>query len=625
MVVAYGLVLATVLLGNTPKLGLDLQGGVSVNLQPVKDGEVDDSVKPEQLDQAIEIIRRRVDASGVAEPEVSRQGNTILIQIPGAKDQQEVLTQVGRTAELRFRPVLSQTGGALTGSDKKKAEAEAAELRTALNIPEGVTASQVATDEQAKQPTTTTTPPPAAETPPTTAAPATTTTALPATTIDPTAGNGGGRSFQARGQDGTTTTTTVPPTPLNQYGVNVYDEKFGELYNLETQLTSTTTSPDDDKADQEVSLPGLDGSVYKLGPTLLTGRTVEDAQAGLQNGNWTVNPVFRGGEDGIDQFNAAAAKCNAGDPTCPGSSGQPGQLAIVLDSEVLSAPTINQANFSRDQIEISGSFTEDEAKALAVSLRFGSLPLELKAQQAETVSATLGEGALQAGIIAGVIGLFLVCLYLLFYYRLLGLATIGSLTISASLLWVFMANIGATVTLAGVVGIVVSIGISLDSSVVFFESIKEDVRNGAALRSSVDKSFNTAYSTIVKADMSSLIGALVLYWLSVGPVRGFALYLGIATILDLVSAYFYLRPAVVLMARSKQGEHPNRLGIPVDDLPDPGSATRGRKSRTQPADADAGMAATSTDGDGVDTELVGPSGASNRTASSADRASGEDA
>jgi len=625
MVVAYGLVLATVLLGNTPKLGLDLQGGVSVNLQPVKDGEVDDSVKPEQLDQAIEIIRRRVDASGVAEPEVSRQGNTILIQIPGAKDQQEVLTQVGRTAELRFRPVLSQTGGALTGDDKKKAEAEAAELRTALNIPEGVTASQVATDEQAKQPTTTTTPPPAAETPPTTAAPATTTTALPATTIDPTAGNGGGRSFQARGQDGTTTTTTVPPTPLNQYGVNVYDEKFGELYNLETQLTSTTTSPDDDKADQEVSLPGLDGSVYKLGPTLLTGRTVEDAQAGLQNGNWTVNPVFRGGEDGIDQFNAAAAKCNAGDPTCPGSSGQPGRLAIVLDSEVLSAPTINQANFSRDQIEISGSFTEDEAKALAVSLRFGSLPLELKAQQAETVSATLGEGALQAGIIAGVIGLFLVCLYLLFYYRLLGLATIGSLTISASLLWVFMANIGATVTLAGVVGIVVSIGISLDSSVVFFESIKEDVRNGAALRSSVDKSFNTAYSTIVKADMSSLIGALVLYWLSVGPVRGFALYLGIATILDLVSAYFYLRPAVVLMARSKQGEHPNRLGIPVDDLPDPGSATRGRKSRTQPADADAGMAATSTDGDGVDTELVGPSGASNRTASSADRASGEDA
>jgi preprotein translocase subunit SecD len=191
-----------------------------------------------------------------------------------------------------------------------------------------------------------------------------------------------------------------------------------------------------------------------------------------------------------------------------------------------------------------------------------------------------------------------------------------------------MANIGATVTLAGVVGIVVSIGISLDSSVVFFESIKEDVRNGAALRSSVDKSFSTAYSTIVKADMSSLIGALVLYWLSVGPVRGFALYLGIATILDLVSAYFYLRPAVVLMARSKQGEHPKRLGIPVDDLPDPGSATRGRKSRTQPADAGTGSDTGATDvddADAVDTELVGPSGASNRTGSAADDASGEDA
>ena len=259
---------------------------------------------------------------------------------------------------------------------------------------------------------------------------------------------------------------------------------------------------------------------------------------------------------------------------------------------MLSAPSINESNFARDQIQISGSFTEDEAKNLAVALRFGSLPVELQAQQAETVSATLGQDALTAGLIAGGIGLLLVCAYLLLYYRLLGLVTIGSLSISASLLWVIMSNLNATVTLAGVVGIVVSIGISLDSSIVFFESLKEDVRNGASLRTSADRSFSTAYATIVKADMSSLIGAGVLYWLSVGPVRGFAFYLGVATLLDLVSAFFFLRPGVVVLCRSSQGEHPKRFGIPMDDLPEPG----GRTPASAPAPAGSSSAATAVEG-----------------------------
>jgi preprotein translocase subunit SecD len=433
---------------------------------------------------------------------------------------------------------------------------------------------QVAQDEQSKQPTTappTTTPAEISSTPSTTA-PAPATTASPGTTADPTAGNGGKKSFAQK--DGTTTTTapattttTVKPVPLNQYGVDVYNPKFAELYQLEQQLSTQTTKSGDDKADAEVTLVGRDGTVFKLGPTQLTGTAVETAQAGLdQSGQWTVNPVFRKGAKGIDLFNKVAAQCYNGDPTCPAVAPNKGQLAIVLDSEVLSAPSINEPTFERDRIQISGDFTEAEAKSLAVALRFGSLPIELQPQQAETVSATLGKGALKAGIIAGLIGLLLVAAYLVLYYRILGLATVGALTISASLLWVIMSNLSATVTLAGVVGIVVSIGISLDSSVVFFESIKEDVRNGASLRSSVEKSFSAAYSTIIKADMSSLIGAVVLYWLSIGPVRGFAFYLGVATLLDLVAAYFFLRPAVVLLARSKQGQHPGRFGIPTDDL-----------------------------------------------------------
>ncbi len=574
MVVAYGLLIATVLSGRSPQLGLDLQGGISVNLQPVRNGKVVDDVKPEQLDEAIAIIRKRVDALGVAEPEVSRQGNTITVQLPGAKDQQQVLDVVGKTAELRFRPVLQTVGQVPTGAKRTKAKQQLEKLRKELNLPDGVFAVQVAQDEQAKQPTTAPPPPTPAEissTPSTTAAePAT--TAAPGTTADPTDGNGGRKSFTQK--DGTTTTTapattttTVKPVPLNQYGVDVYNPKFAELYQLEQQLSTQTTKSGDDKADAEVTLVGRDGTVFKLGPTQLTGTAVETAQAGLdQSGQWTVNPVFRKGAKGIDLFNKVAAQCYNGDPTCPAVAPNKGQLAIVLDSEVLSAPSINEPTFERDRIQISGDFTEAEAKSLAVALRFGSLPIELQAQQAETVSATLGKGALKAGIIAGLIGLLLVAAYLVLYYRILGLATVGALTISASLLWVIMSNLSATVTLAGVVGIVVSIGISLDSSVVFFESIKEDVRNGASLRSSVEKSFSAAYSTIIKADMSSLIGAVVLYWLSIGPVRGFAFYLGVATLLDLVAAYFFLRPAVVLLARSKQGLHPGRFGIPTDDL-----------------------------------------------------------
>ena len=589
MVVAYGLLAVTILMGKSPTLGLDLQGGISVNLQPVKDGKVDDSVSPEQLDQAIGIIRKRVDALGVAEPEVSRQGNTIIVQLPGATDQQQVLDTVGKTAELRFRPVLKPVGQIPTGAARTKDGAEVQKLRSELGLPEGVTADQVAQDENAKyqaaNPTTTTVPP---ESTTTTAPPAPTTTARTATTIDPTAGSGGNRSRALPAQDDTTTTTapattTTTPAPLNQWGVNVYDSKFQQLLQLETQLAAKTTPAEDDKADANVTLSTQDGAAYELGPTVLTGRAVETATAGIgPDGKWTVSPVFRDGADGIDKFNEIAAKCYSGDPICPATAGTQGrgQLAIVLDGEILSAPSINNPTFERDSISISGAFSEEEAKNLAVALRFGSLPIELQAQQAETVSATLGEDALQAGIIAGAIGLLLVCAYLIFYYRLLGLATVGSLTISASVLWVIMCWINATVTLAGVVGIVVSIGISLDSSIVFFETIKEDVRNGAGLRPSVDKAFGSAYSTILKADMSSLIGAGVLYWLSVGPVRGFAFYLGVATILDLVSAYFFLRPAALVLARSSQGEHPRRFGIPTDDLSP--SARRATTGNTAP-------------------------------------------
>jgi preprotein translocase subunit SecD len=189
------------------------------------------------------------------------------------------------------------------------------------------------------------------------------------------------------------------------------------------------------------------------------------------------------------------------------------------------------------------------------------------------VSATLGKGALKAGLIAGAVGLGLVAMFLIAYYRILGLVTLAALATSGMLLWTIIgflgAHVGLTLTLSGIVGIVVSIGVSLDSSVVYYENLKEDVRNGKSMRTAVDRSYSNAFGTIVKADVSSLIGAVVLYWLSIGPVKGFALYLGLSTVLDLFTSYFITRPAVALLGKSKLGTRTSLFGIPTSDLDEP--------------------------------------------------------
>ena len=610
-VVSVGACLAVILLGFTPNLGLDLQGGVSVVLQPVKGGKKQTKVSAEALAQTQRVIETRVNAIGVGEPDITIQGATIVVQLPGIKDQKRVLDLVGKTAELRFRPVLE----APTAAPPADAEEEIAELREVLKIPEGVTVQQIVDEETAAATGTTVPADPTATTLPadpsaTTAAPTTaaSTTAAPATSEATGEGSGGSRSLKgaaARRQASTTTTapeettttseaatTTVAPAdsagtttttayvPKNQWNVDVSSKDFAKLFELDQQVNNAAekvTEPADDQADQQVVLygrPDKDGSraKYKLGPTLLTGRAIEDAAAGLIEGKWVVNPTFKSGENGIDLFNKAAALSNAGATECPAtapsdSGGQVGALAVVLDGEVISAPAINAATFSRDQIQISGSFDETSAKDLALALRYGSLPLELQPQTVQTVSATLGSGALRSGIIAGLIGLGIVVVYVIAYYRLLGAITVGGLVLTAAMLWAVVGLLGRyadlALSLAGIVGIIVSIGVSLDSSVVYFENLKEDVIGGRSLRSAVDRSFDQAWGTIIKADVSSLIGAIILYLLSVGPVKGFAFYLALSTVIDLVLAYLFIRPATVLAARSKLGSRPSLFGISV--------------------------------------------------------------
>jgi preprotein translocase subunit SecD len=443
VVVALGSLAATLGAGHAPLLGLDLQGGVSVVLEPKG------QVKSGTLDQVIAIIRNRVDALGVAEPDIHREGDNIIVQLPGVKNQQQALELVGQTAELRFRPVLQQLP------------------------PEPV---------------------------------ATTTTAAPTTTTP-------GATTTAPGATGTIT----PP---------------GEL---------ATTPPEEDRYDATVVLPEREragrGAViarYQMGPAVAKGTIIRDARAQVnpQNGQWIVE--FETTSKGRSQLCEVTTQLTGR------------QMAIVLDHVVISAPTVRQPICDGRGI-IEGRFTQRDAKDLAL--------VELTQATVQTVSASLGKDSLRAGVVAGILGLTLVALYMILFYRALGIVVILGLGVSGALMWSLVAFLGETrglaLTLAGAVGLIVSVGVTVDSYVVYFERLKEEIRSGKSVRSSVERGFSRAYRTIVTADLSSFIGAALLYLLTVGSVRGFAFFLGLSTLLDLVVAYFFTRPMVTLLGRSR--------------------------------------------------------------------------
>lgn len=510
---AVGSLAAVFATDTSPQLGLDLQGGVSVVLQPVEDAS------DEALSQTIEIIRSRVDALGVAEPEIARQGDSIVVQLPGVENQQRAIELVGDTAELRFRPLMSQP------------------------IPGAIEDLLATTTTTAPGDTTTT----AAGDTTTTAAGDTTTTA-PAD-VEGQAAGAGATPFQ----DPSTTTTAADPTATTATTAPV--DPTATTIPPDLGLTGFELTPrEDDIADQPVVLAEYDDDnevafTYQLGPTLATGQIVSTASALLDpTGTWYISLEIKGG-DGIDQFNAAAAECFNRTATCP-----QGSLAIVLDSRVVSAPAIQQASFERDQITITGSFTESEAKDLALVLRYGSLPVNLEPQTVQTVSPTLGEDSLRAGLLAGFLGLALVCIYMVIYYRALGIVVILGLLVWSALNFAIICWLGQTqglaLSLAGVTGLVVSVGVTVDSYVVYFERLKDDVRLGRTLRSTTERSWKRAFRTIIAANVASLIGAVLLYVLTVGPVRGFAFFLALATALDVVVAWFFIRPMVGALGRS---------------------------------------------------------------------------
>ena len=463
--------------GNNPSLGLDLQGGASVTMTPV--GEVD----PAALTVAVDIIRQRVDSLGVAEPEIIRQGNTIVVNLPGVKDQQQALDTIGRTGAVEMRPVL----------------------------------------KVAENPENTTT---------TTVKGATTTTLKPASTTLPPPAGGIGSSRTAA-----VTTTTIPAAT--------------EAVNPATGLP-----------DGQTILPGRkDGLIYLLGPAEATGEVFSnDSSAQVDAGAWVVVAKLRSGAAGADVWNALSTKCFAGGADCPTKA-----IAIILDGEVISAPTVQTPTFDNGSVQISGSFSETEAQDLARVLQFGAVPVKFETPTVQTVSASLGEDSLRAAVLSGLIGLLLVLVFLLFYYRLLAIVVVGGLGVSGLLLWSVISWLsktnGLALTLSGAAGIIVSVGVTVDSYVVFFEKLKDDVQQGRTLRNSAARGFDRAWRTILVADTVSLIGAVVLWQLTVGSVRGFAFFLGLSTLSDMVVSYFFARPAVLLLAKTKLFNRGRVLGV----------------------------------------------------------------
>jgi preprotein translocase subunit SecD len=478
-----------------PKLALDLQGGTEVILAPqVANGAAQPSA--EQLQQAVSIIRQRIDASGVAEAEIKTQGSqNIVVDIPGPADK-ATLNRIESSAKLEFRPVL------LTDAAPTSAAGSAT-------------------------PTPSVSPSPELQSTPST---------------KPTNGSDEAWVTPALQQQFSTFTCT----PANLDKANVADPK----------LPLITC---DDSGQQK----------YVLGPVEVAGETISDATAslipnsqGVSTGQWGVNIVFNG--KGTKEFSTVTTRLNA-------LTGVRNQFAIVLDGRIISAPTTN-AVITNGKPQISGSFTQATAKTLADQLKFGALPIGFKVQSRDVIAATLGSSQLLSGLIAGVIGLLLVCIYSLFQYRLLGFVTIASLVVAGVLTYLVIAILswreGFRLSLAGVAGLIVAIGFTADSFIVYFERIRDELREGRALVSAVEAGWKRALRTIYAAKGVNLLSAVVLFVLAIGNVQGFALTLGVTTIIDVLVVVLFTHPVMQLLATTPffssgnplSGLDPNALG-----------------------------------------------------------------
>lgn len=451
-----------------PKLALDLQGGTQIILSPLlEDGE---TVSEEQLAQAVEIIRQRVDATGVSEASIKTQGNSnIIVEIPGTPDE-NTLKLIRSSAKLEFRPVILASQGATAATGETGAS------------PEPVAPSAEPTD----------------------------------------ASDSNWVSAEIKAAYDALDCSTAFRQP-------------GQVDDPSVPLVTCDTS-------------GFEK--YVLGPVEIEGANIEDANAGTittstgaSTNTWAVNLDFDA--TGTKQFADVTGRLFP-------QAEPKNRFAVTLDGYVITAPTTN-AVISNGSAQITGSFDKNSSKALADSLKYGSLPIGFEVQSQENISATLGSEQLTSGLLAGAIGLLLVIIYSVFQYRGLAIVTVGSLAVAAILVYLVITLLswrqGYRLSLAGVAGLIVAIGITADSFIVYFERVRDELRDGRSLGAAVEQGWNRAFRTIIVSGSVSLLAAVVLYLLTVGNVRGFAFTLGLTTLIDLGVAMIFTHPILQLLAK----------------------------------------------------------------------------
>jgi preprotein translocase subunit SecD len=479
-----------------PKLGLDLAGGTEIILEPeLARGQ---TVTSDQLNQAVAIIRERIDAAGVAEPEISTQGTggaeNVVVQIPGTLDKQ-TQSRITKAAKLSFRPVLLTDAATATSSSP--------------------------------------TPTPGASSTP--AAPL-------------------------------STKPSTKPTNASDlaYVTPAVQAKYDSFNCKSTDAANANLAPNN----QPLVTCDADGaSKYVLGPVELSGTSISDASSalvqtstGASTGQWAVDIKFN---------HAGGSKFEAIGNRLIGLTSPQNQFAVVLDGQVITAPVVQGVSSSP---QITGNFTQTTATTLAQQLKFGALPISFKVQQNNNVSATLGTASLFGGLLAGGIGLLLVIIYSFFQYRVLGLVTIASLAIAGVVTYLFVTYLswqeGYRLSLAGVAGLIVAIGITADSFIVYFERIRDELRDGRGLESAVEAGWRRAIRTVLASDTVNFLAALILFLLAVGDVKGFALTLGLTTIIDVIVVSLFTHPMLQLLSRLNffaeghrfSGLDPNALG-----------------------------------------------------------------
>ena len=510
----------------TPKLALDLQGGTQITLQPkLENGQ---EVTQDQLDQAVAIMRDRIDASGVSEAEITTQGTgtstNVVVSIPDEPDE-ATRERIQSSAKLEFRPVLlsevapdSAVGGEEDGATATPTPAPSSSLETEPSV-----APTDASDEN-----------------------------------------------------------WITPALFDQYtNFDCASEDAAE----------TNLAP---AGEPLVACDDTGTYKYLLGPVEVAGERIADStnslvtnSSGVTTGQWGVNIIFD--SEGTEQFADVTTRLYG---YGAGTSVR-NQFAVVLDGLVITAPSTN-AIITDGKPQITGNFTQESSKALADQLKFGALPIAFQVQSEEVISATLGESQLTSGLIAGIIGLLLVFIYSLFQYRLLGLVTIASLIVAGVITYIVIAlmswRYGYRLSLAGVAGLIVAIGFTADSFIVYFERIRDELRDGRGLVSAVEAGWGRALRTIFAAKAVNLLSAAVLFILAVGNVRGFALTLGITTIIDVLVVLLFTHPLLQLLASTRffASGHPI-TGLDPNAL---GAVYRGRAQFRAPVLSDAKSGAT---------------------------------